>query len=248
MGEYAAVNFPCPACGALFALSEKIAQRKIQCPCGKVFVAPAMPEILPDTEAYDVEHHSAPPAPIAQNVAQIAAKRMDLYAHRSIKSFSTDDSEPEFHIMRDRVAPIVLLAIGVAMRIAEIPYDPSLSGQNLAFSIGLLLFQIIVAIGLMLGGVFAAAKILTASYGPLGTAILKLAAMAVFAWAVGAFIVIGLRFELRAFCIAMGVMFIIYSAAFATLFSLDVQEAVATVVICALLQDAAALVIFSTAK
>jgi hypothetical protein len=247
MGEYAAVNFPCPDCGALFALSEKIARRKIQCPCGKIFVAPAMPEILPDPEMYDVEHHPAPP-PVSGNIAHVMAKRMDLQSHRSVKSFSTDDSEPEFHVMRDRVAPIVLLVIGVAMRITQIPHDPSLSGQNLAFSLGLLVFQIVLAIGLMLGGVFAAAKILAASYGPVGTAILKLAGMAVFAWAIGAFIVIALKFEPRAFCIAMGVMFIIYSATFAMFFSLDVQEAVATVVICALLQDAAALVIFSSAK
>jgi hypothetical protein len=247
MTNYASANFPCPACGALFALTEKVATRKIQCPCGKVFVAPAMPEILPDPETYDVEHHLATPETKAA-VAKAAAKRMDLYPHRPVEAFSTDDSEPEFSVMRDRVAPIVLLILGVGMRIWEIPHDQTLSGQNLAVSLALLAFQIVLAVGLMLGGVFVAAKILAASFGPVGTAILKLAGMAVFAWAVGALIVIALQYNIRAYTIAMSVMFIIYSAAFAILFSLDVQEAVATVVICALLQDAAALVVFSSGK
>jgi hypothetical protein len=245
MGDFASINFPCPACGALFVLSEKVAKRKIQCPCGRVFVAPQMPEALPDTEAYDVHEQSAPAQP-KKTAGAALASRMDLHPHRSVKSFSTDDSEPEFSIVRDRVAPIVLLIIAMGIRVAEIPYDRSLHYDSWLISFAVLAFQIVLAVALMLGGVLVASKLMSAHFGSIGTAILKLAAIAVFGWAVGAFIVIALQYNIRAYLIAMQVMFLIYAASFAMLFSLDLQEAVATVVICALLQDAAALVVFST--
>src|ERR1700683_2825716 len=95
MTEYATATFPCPDCGALFALTEKVSARKIQCSCGRVFVAPPMPVILPDPDPYDVNAGAVESAP----KRPAPPKRPDLYPHRSITSFSTDTGEPEFSPM-----------------------------------------------------------------------------------------------------------------------------------------------------
>jgi hypothetical protein len=170
---------------------------------------------------------------------------MDLRAHRSVESFSTDDSEPEFSLVRDRVAPIILLIAGLGMRVAEMPYDRSLQYDSRLIAIAVLVLQMMLAVAMMLAGALAASKLVSAHFGPVGTAVLKLAAIAVFGWAVGASILIWLKYGAHAY-VAIHVMFLFYAAAFAMLFSLDLQEALATVVICALLQDAAALVVFLT--
>jgi hypothetical protein len=246
MTAYASANFACPACGALFALTAEVAARKIQCPCGKIFVAPAMPEILPEPEAYHVETPAGEPVASqpAKSTAQMLAARSVMYHHRSVASFSTDDSEPEFSVTRDRVAPIVLLLLGLGMRLIEIPHDRTLAAGNVAASVGILLFQIFLAVVVMLTSVLISSKILSANFGPLGTAILKLAAMAVFAWAVGGMIVVFLQYNIRAFVIALDVMLLIYAVCFAKLFSLDVQEAMLATAICGLMQVAVALAVF----
>ena len=251
MTTFASINFPCPTCGAIFALTDKVASRKIQCPCGRVFVAPPMPELLPDPEPYDIDSQQTGPAsPTAspRDPVGIGSGRGDLYPHRKLRSFSTDDSEAEFSVARDRVIPVVLLLVGLAARACEIPYDRTLGRANLAAALGMMLFQIILAVALMLAGVLTASKILATNFGPVGTAVLKLSSMAIFAWAVGAVIVVALQYDIRAFVIAIHVIFIIYSVTFWTLFELDVQEAILTVAICALLQNAAVLVVFTSGK
>lgn len=251
MTAFASINFRCPKCGALFALNEKVASRKIQCPCGWVFTAPAIPEMVPDLEPYDVETKRVKPAEQSVSAAvaeSIVSARGDLYPHRRISSFAEDDSEAEFSLARDRVIPVALLLAGLALRFGGMPFDRTLDHTNLAAALAVVVFQIVLAVALMLAGVLIASKILAANFGPVGTAVLKLTGMSVFSWAVGAVVVVALQYSIRAFIIAMHVIFIIYSVTFWTLFSLDLQEAIFTVAICALLQNAAAFVIFTAGK
>lgn len=264
MTAFASINFPCPQCGAKFALTDKIASRKIKCPCGQVFRAPAMPDILPDAEPYDlhlVHQASAEGAALKSGGFNSAtldsgqlnstgpggaasiASRAQLYPHRGIRSFSTDDSEREFSVVRDRIVPIGLLTAGLALRIGEIPFDRTL-GHGAAVAAAVMIFQLILSTACMLAGVLLAARILSANYGPIGTALLKLCGMAIFAWAFGAVIVIWLQFNIRAFVIALHVIFLIYAVGFAALFSLDMQESLISAVTCAAFQNAAALVVF----
>lgn len=251
MNTFASINFPCPECGAMFALTAKVASRKIQCPCGRVFVAPPMPELPEEPEPYDIDGNQA--AAGSQAMSSPVGRgtgggHAELYPQHRVRSLSTDDSEPEFSAVRDRVVPIVLLAAALSLRVGEIPYDRTLGGANLAAALGVMVFQIVLAVALMLGGVLVASKILATNFGPVGTALLKLSGMAIFAWAIGAAIVVALNYEIRAYVIAIHVIFIIYSVTFWMLFSLDVQEAILTVAICALLQNAAVLVVFSSGK
>ncbi|MGA2441125.1 MAG: hypothetical protein ABSH08_09205 [Tepidisphaeraceae bacterium] len=251
MTAFASINFPCPDCGALFALTPQVAARKIQCPCGRVFMAPPMPQLPPDPEPYAID--TKPVESVSPSASSGAAEGSgstlrDLYPHRSIASLSTDDLEPEFSLARDRVIPIVLLVAGLALRVGEMPFDRTLDHTNLAEGLAVMAFQIVLAVALMLAGVLAASKILATNFGPVGTAALKLAGMSIFALAAGAAVVILLQYNIRAFIMAIHLIFIIYAVTFWTLFSLDVQEAVLTVAICALLQNAATLVIFSSGK
>jgi hypothetical protein len=145
--------------------------------------------------------------------------------------------------MRDRIVPIALLVIGLGLRVVEMPHDRSLNYDNRLIALTVLALQVVLAVTLMLGGALVASKLVSAHFGPVRTAILKLAGIAVFGWAVGALIVTALNYGPHAY-VAIYVMFLFYAGAFAMLFTLDLQEALATVVICALLQDAAALVVF----
>jgi hypothetical protein len=243
MTEFATATFPCPQCGALFALTETVAARKMQCPCGRVFVAPPLPVILPDPHPYDVTGGASPVA-----TKPPLPKRADLYPHRSITSFSTDESEPEFSLTRDRVVPILLLCAGFALRIGEIPYDRTLNRGNFAVALALILFQLVLSTAMMLAAILISAKIFGSTFGPLGTALLKLIALSVFAFSAGAAIVIALQYEIRAIVVAIHVFFLIYCVGFAMLFSLDVQESLLTAAFCTFFQNAAAFVIFSIGK
>jgi hypothetical protein len=251
MTAFASINFPCPDCGARFALTPQVAARKIQCPCGRVFMAPPMPQLSPDPEPYDIDTGHIPSMPPSASSAATkgpAPTLHDLYPHRRIASVAADDLETDFSLARDRVIPIVLLLAGLALRVAEMPFDRTLEQANLAEGLAVMAFQIVLAVALMLAGVLAASKILATNFGPAGTVVLKLAGMSIFAWAAGAAVVIMLQYNIRAFVMAIHLIFIIYAVTFWMLFSLDVQEAILTVAICALLQNAATLVIFSSGK
>jgi hypothetical protein len=66
--------------------------------------------------------------------------------------------------------------------------------------------------------------------------------------ACGALIVKVCHYEIIGLVVAISAVFLIYFAGFWTLFSLDLHEALVTTVFCALLQDAAALVVFLDGK
>jgi len=172
----------------------------------------------------------------------------DAYPRRPIRVAAMDDSDAEFSVSRDIAAPIVLLVLGLAARFAEIPFDRSLSGVSLGGSLAIAVFQVVLTVALMIAGVLIAAKILGTNFGLVGTAILKLCGIAIFAWACGALIVTVGHYDIKGLVVAINLIFLIYFAGFWTLFSLDVQEALLTTAICALLQDAAALVVFFDGK
>lgn len=144
-----------------------------------------------------------------------------------------EESDPEFSISRDLVAPIVLLVLGVGMRFVEVPFDRSLPGGSLAGALAITVFQIVLTVALMLGGVLISARILMTNFGLVGTAILKLCGIAIFAWASAMFIVAFSDYDIRGFVVAINALFLIYFACFWTLFSLDLQEALVTTTICA---------------
>ncbi|MGD0388730.1 MAG: hypothetical protein ABSC42_07225 [Tepidisphaeraceae bacterium] len=208
-----------------------------------------MPQLPPEPEPYAIDTgqiKSKSQSASSGAAGESASTFRDLYPHRGTASLTTGDLETEFSLARDRVIPIVLLLAGLALRVGEMPFDRTLDHANLAEGLAVMAFQIVLAVALMLAGVLVASKILATNFGPVGTAVLKLAGMSIFAWAAGAAVVILLQYNIRAFVIAIHLIFIIYSVTFWTLFSLDVQEAILTVAICALLQNAATLVIFSS--
>ncbi len=211
--------------GAVRGANAQVAERKIACRCGNIFVAPAL-----------VEEASEPEL----SVENVSPPRFDVYPRRRVSLAAVDESGSEFSMSRDIAAPMVLLLLGLAMRIAEIPFDRSLSGTSLGGAAAIAIFQTVLTVALMLAGVLIAAKLLGENFGLVGPAILKFCGMAIFAGACGALVVAVSHYQLRGFVIAMNVMFLIYFAGFCALFSLEPQEALMTTAICALLQDLAA--------
>jgi hypothetical protein len=238
MSETGVQSFACSACGARFALNRQVARRKVACPCGNVFLAPALSENPPDTESYD----------LAEVAATAARSTFEGYPQRQIPKVMVDPSSAEFVVSRDVVGPGVLLLLGLAMRLVEIQFDRRISGASFGGGLTVAALQIILTIALMLGGVTIVSKILSVDFGLLGPAVLKLSAMAIFAWSCGAWIVAMSHYDVSGFLVAIQVMFLIYFAGFWMLFSMDRQEALLTTAICGLLQDVAALAIFLNGK
>jgi len=232
--------FSCPSCSARYALNAQTAARKIACRCGNTFFAPPMADMAPVRGQYHLTEARTEPDKRLQSASSLA----ELYPHRKISSYSTDGSDPEASIARERVVPILMLVIGIAVRIGEIPFDRSLNGTGLGTASVIAIFQIILAVSLMLAGVFISAKILSANFGPPGTVVLKLSGMAVLALAAGLLVLIITQYNIRGFEIAINVIFLIHAISFWMLFSLDLQEAILTVAICVFLQNLAAMILY----
>jgi hypothetical protein len=240
MGEPSGEVFSCPACSARYALSPELAAKKIACRCGNIFFAPPLPETTPVRGQYHLAEARVEPDKRLQSASSLA----ELYPHRKISSYSMDGSETETPIARDRVIPILMLVIGFVLRVGEIPFDRSLSGTGLGVALIIAGFQMVLAVSLMLVGVFISAKLLSANFGSPGTAILKLCGMSMLALAAGMLVVVITQYNIRGFAIAINVMFLIHAVSFWTLFSLDLQEAILTVAICIFLQNTAAMILY----
>jgi hypothetical protein len=177
--------------------------------------------------------------------AEVSARTpVTAYPTRQRGVPAMEEDEAEFSWMRDRIVPIVLLVGGFGLRIGQIPVDRTLAGGSVAAAIAMTVCQVILTMALMLAGVFIAAKLLGVNFGPVGTAVLKLCAMAVFAWAAATFAIAVSRYDVTGGIVAIHLIFITYAGLFWALFSLDVQEVALTTVICGLLQLGAACAFF----
>jgi hypothetical protein len=115
-------------------------------------------------------------------------------------------------------------------------------------AVGLILCELVVAVGVMLGGTALAGRILDIDFGSLGRAALKLCATAVFAAGVGSFVAAMDRdsFSIGGLVLAWNLSIILYWIAFAYFFSLELQETVLTVAIVGILQAVFFVALWST--
>lgn len=132
--------------------------------------------------------------------------------------------------------PIVLLVAGLAIWMGQAVLAPLKPSRPLAWSVALALFMLVINLAIMLIGIYASARLLGVNFGPVRSAVLKLAAAAVFAGGVGAAIASIDPQGIRGLVIAWHAIIVIYWLLFYLFFELDLQETLMTVVVIGLMQ------------
>lgn len=195
MSNAALPEFACEACGKKYKLKPEVAGKRVKCKCGASFTAPkAPPPAEPDEqELYDLvdaapEKPKAAVAPLARAmpVARPAGvaptgKALAYESKRKKDRFAADNL---IEAKRDIYLPVGLFIVGmIALLVWAIM-------QAKADSTGVVLFSLLIAVktfiktAILIGLAFIVAPIGGLSFGSFWHAILKFAAMIVFADAV----------------------------------------------------------------
>jgi hypothetical protein len=214
MSETTGKTFACPRCGNRFAWKPSLAGKKLSCTCGRMI---------------DVELGSAPYE--TATASSGSTKR--------ITAVSTDSEEEEatFSLLKDRILPISLIIVGLAGRVAQAFFLSSRTHHPVA-STAMVAFDLISSIAVaLLGGYFAAAM-LAVNFGHLGTAAMKLTAIAVFTMAAAAWVpyMDNDPLRIRGMVLALQSAVLIYFALFYAMFELDMQEAMLATLIVGAIQ------------
>src|SRR5687768_9576335 len=103
------LSFSCPACGAELAWSPRVAGRKVSCPCGHVFVGPLRSAVVGES----------PPEPPREAPGR-AAELAKIYGRP--KKRIADDAEEAGGLVRNVVAPSVLLGLGLLIALSQVSW------------------------------------------------------------------------------------------------------------------------------
>lgn len=191
-------GFSCAGCGRTYAWKEQLAGKRVKCKCGQVIVVPAgspeAPQEPPPPEQPSEEDlyalaggagaaAKAPSAPVmATAVAPVAGAAIPLGYQRGPTAREIERSSSRVLIdpRRDYQVPIALLAIGAILYTSYYAIHYGLSPLGImSISIGLAVMTVF-EMAALIGFAFFIAKPLGVSFGGVGTAMLKLAAIAVF--------------------------------------------------------------------
>src|SRR4051812_44414225 len=193
MSEVATARFSCTGCGKTYAWKPAIAGKRVKCKCGTVITVPATNPVEQQEpeDLYDLAPDEQPAAPKRAPVIppQVAAARAAAassgassaalpYAGPTQRDHMTNDVLMDMR--RDVHVPIALLAAGAILYIGYYAMKYHLTGYGIAVtSVGLFVMTAFKAAALV-GFALIVANPLGVSFGGLWTAVLKLAACAVF--------------------------------------------------------------------
>ena len=229
MTETADPMFRCDVCGRRHPWSHDLAGQTITCPCGEPATVPAEPE----SELYDI----APTAPVV--VRPISAESA-YDAPSSTLSYQrpitpeVDEAYSEANPLivsawKDLVFPIALILIGTVadfVWVARAGMAGSVGGAVSMVGIGFVLDVVV-----LLVGVVAAAQVLSISFGPVPTAVLKLGSIALGPTGVTALVVWALGGGIGALIAGWILRLAIYVWLFWYLFELEMDELWNTIII-----------------
>jgi len=171
-----------------------------------------------------------------QTSVQIPAGYAFPRTRRAAHDMASDDDDAS--PIRDIYFPIALLVIGAIGRLVQMIQFTSTHELSIGHAIGLLICELVICGAAMVAGVLAAAQILGTTFGEPKHMAIKLAGMALFVAAAG-YLVASIdtdRYSVRGALLAWHLVLILYFVLFRVLFSLELSEAMVTVVIVFLLQ------------
>lgn len=196
MSDTASLRFSCESCAKSYAYKPELANRKVKCKCGAVMVVPDLSAPSVEEDTYDIADDPKPAAvavpkpvpraasqqvtqPTGRAVAQPVPKPSLAYARGPNKRERDAARTSIVHDMtRDVYVPTALIVVSfVAYTIFTMFFENSRPSEAAIFTLimGVVFFFKTL---LMIGAAFILAPILGVSFGPLWTAILKLAAVA----------------------------------------------------------------------
>ncbi|MGH7178236.1 MAG: hypothetical protein ACREJC_12720 [Tepidisphaeraceae bacterium] len=263
MAETTMGRFACRECGRSYRWKPELAARKVKCKCGHIMVAPAQPPGEED-DLYDLVPESEPPKPKHVRPTPILALEESMKSGMGISVAPPPASapagptspvvgyagaarhrEPEIEqsvggpLWREIFLPAALVLIGTAVQIAVTMYVGG--GKWLSFGSAMPLIGARLGLNLVLSfaGIILAAKLMEISFGAIGPAILKLAAIALLVPGLSA--MIGMLVGADNFFISASVASLVTlplsAVGFKFLFDLDFGDAIYCVIIIWLVND-----------
>lgn len=142
--------------------------------------------------------------------------------------------------------PIAMIAAGMLFRLGQLLLSSRAGG--LAVALGMVGFEIVLGVAIMLLGALIAATVLNVNFGSVGHAALKLCAIAICATAVGHFVasIDKIPDGITGPIVALHIMILMYWGLFSYLFDLDLQETIMSVALIGFLQASVACLMWST--
>jgi hypothetical protein len=239
-------TFACPQCGKRFTWKPQYAGRKVSCGCGRVFEATRGFEgAQMQGDSYDVAVDEPPvvvPAAVARASAPALAQARptsiaSVYPQRKRAMPVRVETDDDANLDPEAASPFIniyfpwgLLILGAG---AQLGWSIHAARGSMAGAIGLVLIKIHLAAIVTLGAAFVAASLLGVTFGTIKRASVKLAAIAVFCDSAAA-IAASIDKEpggIRGLVLGMHLSLLLCFALLYTLFDLDVQESLTTVVI-----------------
>jgi len=186
-------KFPCPACGKQYSWRPQLAGKRAKCTCGSVVqipkTAPAAAEEFENdrpTDLYDVaEPPPEPIQPLAPAVPAMAPPGSKTIAYQSAPT-QEDRKRDRFREAnisdpaRDLYVPLALLVIGFFATIGWAVHEINAGFAAIVFASFIATFFTAVKTGILLLAAFGFAPQVGISFGRLGPAILKFAAIILF--------------------------------------------------------------------
>lgn len=237
--EPATARFSCPACGQRFHWEPQFAGRSVKCKCGATFQASLGGTDLVENRLPPIGQQ--PPTPSRRVVTANLPPR----AGRAIHEMASDEGDAS--PVRDLVVPIVLLAVGGIARFSQVLAYAGNEKLPTGKAIVLWACELLIGGAAMLGGAVAVAGMMSANFGPPAKAVLKLLGIWLIAAAAACFVakLDAQPMSMRGIILAFHVVLLIYFVGVAWLFKLDLQEALVTAVVIAVVQG---LLLFGIAR
>jgi uncharacterized membrane-anchored protein len=200
MSDLLAQKFRCDGCGKEYAIRPELAGRKVKCKCGLVRTMPISGD-NDEAGIYDLIDPPPPTAPVrpAARTAPPVPGQLAAPSARSGSKKASTSSKPALSYergptqrekdrhsaanlidkRRDVIVPTVLLVIGlIALFAVTLIAGRATAGEMVVFTLALGIVTVLKT-GIMIGSAFLIAPLLGVSFGGIGTACLKLAAIAV---------------------------------------------------------------------
>ena len=179
-------TFSCDACGKQYTLRPELAGRKVKCKCGAVLIAPelvsedASYELKDEPEARPGPTHRHPPptqAASAETTPEPPTRPL-VYQRRGIESQGPDPLSTVVHdTKRDLAIPLGLIGASALGLIVFLLIRGEVSlGEAPLGMLGVGIYTLAKTV-LLVAAAFVVAPLLGVSFGPVWTAILKLAAI-----------------------------------------------------------------------
>ncbi len=196
MSQTQTIDLACDACGKRYTLKPELAGKRVKCKCGHAMSlpspatrAPKVTTVDDDQGVYDFADEPAkpvmnsiakPPVPIARSAASVAAGRGGALSYETTRKdrFAADNLIDN---RRDVYFPTGLFIVGMLGLLAWAVFAAHASSEGIILFSLLILVKTVIKVGVLIGLALLVAPAAGLSFGSFWHAVLKFAAIIVFA-------------------------------------------------------------------